>query len=454
MATDYSDDTRPRITDEMLQAASGGLSVAGGTAGLGIGLGLTTGVQPMLARGVDPEELGSTLLQALPGQPVLLNDTPLNLAVNEALGMPRRLRDPLTNDMFDRVTSLAFVPQASEHVQLGATYHPHPAAAAAQMVLGTPQLTVDSGGIPSYMRVGSGDFDMRRILKETAEGMPSYVRNHKLRTALGLVAGYYGAQELADGVGEVQQSGGRLLDRALAKAAAETLAEPPLSPADAATQQVAGAGLGALGALQVWAARDPLTGTRRVYHGTSTDEAAEAIRREGLQPAFGGSGASRADSVFIEGSQNKVHVTPQHSIARVFTSYDPETMPVDMEDWKASRNGWRNRVLEARIPESRWVAEFDPDPFVGEAARFLPAEAQKEVAATTTRAIDPDDIVGGKGFSRRESLRKVLKNFPESYLANPGRMRRGLMGASMGLGMMGTGAYLGLDAAQRKEEEP
>ena len=211
MADNKKDTKEVKLREGVLQAASGGVGATLGTLGLGSSVGMVTGVQPMYIRGMDPD-IKPAGVHAMPGQPVFLNPSPMNYVVNEALDMPAKLVDESTNDYFPVRKGFAVVPRGIADMDIAPHYHKNPLARAVQFFAG-PQEVIEGGHVPDYMRVGSDDFDIKRILRETGEAWPDYVKNNKLRVAAGIGLGALGANAIhshaanaVDGLGKIQEA--------------------------------------------------------------------------------------------------------------------------------------------------------------------------------------------------------------------------------------------------------
>jgi len=76
---------------------------------------------------------------------------------------------------------------------------------------------------------------------------------------------------------------------------------------------------------------DKLLGSKRLYHGTCPD-AAELIRKNGLQAQLGGTGAAAAHPSFVAASSNKCHVTTQRLVAKLFEKQRDPHNPLNLLD--------------------------------------------------------------------------------------------------------------------------
>lgn len=169
-------------------------SSAGLAASLGIGgiaSGMVTGLQPMLLEGHDAD-IGDKAVHAIPGLPINVYNSPQNYVGNKLMGSEKALRDESVVPLFEKRRSLALISRADVRSPVTRHYHDHPAARVMQVLGAGPQEIVADGHIPSYRQVSSGDFDVKRVLRESVEAFPEYAKNNKLRMALGTALGAVG----------------------------------------------------------------------------------------------------------------------------------------------------------------------------------------------------------------------------------------------------------------------
>lgn len=185
------------------------------------------------------------------------------------------------------------------------------------------------------------------------------------------------------------------------------------------------------------------TGLQRLYHGTPSDEAYEAIRREGLRTDKGGSGASKINPEYIERSKGTVHVSPRKTIGNMFAmndfndeglfAQDPEDM--DMQMFRRHK-----RNLSIDMPLMKYERDFvgDPDFASGlDEVEDGPLKLTKDyIAGKSSKDLDPRYIRQSDDFSRRKVLIEALKELPEYAKRKPKRLLAGVagLGASGGLG--------------------
>lgn len=210
----------------------------------------------------------------------------------------------------------------------------------------------------------------------------------------------------------------------------------------AQSDTIEGIGQTALGAKILSHAPKRLLGYHTVYHGTSK-ETANTIRKEGLDPSKGGTGAAKAHQSFADVSKGKVHVTKSPLYARAYSSGVArnafEKVTGSGKGGSVFKDVGKGSVLKARISDEKWKG-FAHDIDGGPTKRF---------AATTTSRIDSSSIVGGAGnMGRREFLNKPHLS---KYYGTASGKNRALRGVALGL----TGASLvsgGLSKLKRTEE--
>ena len=180
------------------------------------------------------------------------------------------------------------------------------------------------------------------------------------------------------------------------------------------------------GAALVAGSRHRLLGTKRVYHGTTADRWRE-IKRHGLDPKFGGTGAATHSGAksFQEGSRGKVHVTSSKPSARFFARYN------------ASKTGKKGKVVAMNMDYGKYKRmEIDPDMLAGPAPDFL----KRHLATRGTEAVTPAEIKGSKA-SLGAKARRRLSKLPDYVRKHPGRFGLGALG-------LGAGAYLAQKGAR------
>lgn len=237
----------------------------------------------------------------------------------------------------------------------------------------------------------------------------------------------------------------------MTKSSAEDAEEDYLRPA--AATALTGGGLGLAASPTT---RGRLFGFKRVYHGT-LPEAAKAIREQGLDPKFGGTGASAAVDVkqYMDDSKGKVHVTPRRMNANPYAHQDRlKGSEADMmREFALShfRPTGRDRMITADIPSDMWDRfEVDPDAIDPAVRNIVGDSMAKDVAARSEEAIDPRYIHNLSPARAVDRTLDLLKRFPDYVRARPGRFGLGLAG--MGLG---TAAALkgGSDLAEYVQNE-
>lgn len=159
-----------------------------------------------------------------------------------------------------------------------------------------------------------------------------------------------------------------------------------------------------------------LLGYHKIYHGTRKDIAAK-IRKEGLDPKYGGTGAAKKASGinpgFVGSSKGHVHFSRSPVVARLYATFT---------------GGLRGKVVKGRITDRAYRrAKLDHD-----------GAPIKHFAAKTTHKISPDNLDRGKGIKavvNARTLKSYIKN-------NPGRFLRGAA-------LAGAGATAGTALARR-----
>lgn len=186
--------------------------------------------------------------------------------------------------------------------------------------------------------------------------------------------------------------------------------------------------------------RGRLLGFQRVFHGTQSPEAAEAIKQEGLLKELGGTGAASWNKPsperlaeleregityvdrFGEGSKGKTHVSPSKTVAKLYARGNP--------------------VLTADLPMDVWD-QFERDPDSG------PPLTGRSIAARAEADITPEHIHGGKGRAEAlELLKKRIRGLPSYIKSHPGRFGLGVLGLGAGTAAAGKGGYELVGAAR------
>ena len=180
------------------------------------------------------------------------------------------------------------------------------------------------------------------------------------------------------------------------------------------------------GGLLARAGLDPVTGRVTVYHGTHPDSV-QSIMRKGLDPSYGGSGASKThgSGKFINHSKGKIHVTRIKPIASFFSRFQESGYGK-----KTTGNG----VITANIPMEEYD-KFKADPDMQGKYKF--------VASTTTDPIRKENLKGNRGYylSRAKDLNKM----PRYIMKHPVRF-------AGGAGLSGLGLYAGYQGLKNIRE--
>lgn len=130
-----------------------------------------------------------------------------------------------------------------------------------------------------------------------------------------------------------------------------------------------------------------LLGYHRVYHGTKVDHA--VIQKEGLQPAFGGTGASSTSGTYKRRSTGRVHVTKSRIFARMY-----------------------GRPVKATVSHGHWESMKED----------ITHNMGKDRASTTHHAIPAHQIKGGEGYRGIRGV--VTKNTLRKYYTSKVGLKR------------------------------
>lgn len=190
--------------------------------------------------------------------------------------------------------------------------------------------------------------------------------------------------------------------------------------------QRAYAGLAAgLGATFVPGAVHDAIGSMPMHHGTSTAAGAQ-IKREGLQPSFGGLGGATAEGVpfYQEASKGHVHVAPGRAVAHAYANLLEATAQGEKTDLGAAMFDPRPRGarFHGALPFEDFHARFTPD-------NTMPKNFFDEPSAYKSKTpVTPDELSGEiRGLGR--VLKKRLSS-PTSFVSyvknNPARFARGV----------------------------
>lgn len=177
---------------------------------------------------------------------------------------------------------------------------------------------------------------------------------------------------------------------------------------------------------------ESLLGAKKFYHGTS-DAAAKAIRREGLDPSKGGNpfGSSNAinNERYVRNSTGKVHIATNtlgkllarmHSVlSQAVTKDDAGNIvrPVDKDVFDAKNKRGPGTVLKGYMPYENFVKNFEVDP-----------DHTPIFTYRSTEAVPAKSISGGGIFNNYKTLFKNRSaNIPAYLKSNPGRASKGLL---------------------------
>lgn len=170
-----------------------------------------------------------------------------------------------------------------------------------------------------------------------------------------------------------------------------------------------------------------LVGVKRLYHGTSL-EAAEQIRKTGLQPQFGGTGAAAPVPGFVKSSTNKCHVTTLPLVAKLFEKHqDPrnalnllesseETIAAEVVNSTFSRGG--RGLVKLSVPYECFAHMED--------------DSCLEFGYTTEKGIEPVYVRdGSKNIGAR--MLKLCRSYPGYVYQFPHRMAGGVVQTTLAL---------------------
>jgi hypothetical protein len=177
---------------------------------------------------------------------------------------------------------------------------------------------------------------------------------------------------------------------------------------------------------------ESLLGAKKFYHGTS-DAAAKAIRREGLDPSKGGNpfGSSNAinNEYYVRNSTGKVHIATNtlgklfarmHSVlSQAVTKDDAGNIvrPVDKDVFDTIFKRGPGTVLKGYMPYENFVKNFEADP------DHTPIFTHR-----STEAVPAKSISGGGIFNNYKTLFKNRSaNIPTYLKSNPERASKGLL---------------------------
>jgi hypothetical protein len=176
--------------------------------------------------------------------------------------------------------------------------------------------------------------------------------------------------------------------------------------------------------------RHGIMGTQRVYHGTTADRWKE-IRKAGLDPKFGGTGAAAhaGSEKFKGGSKGRVHVTRSKGTARFFA------------DFGKGHTGKKGKIIPINMDYDKYLRmEADPD-IIGVNA---PKPLQRYLGTRGTEKVTPEEIKGSTATLRAKAKNRLGK-LPGYVRKHPGRFGLGLAG-------LGAGAYLAQKGARNLVE--
>lgn len=201
-----------------------------------------------------------------------------------------------------------------------------------------------------------------------------------------------------------------------------------------------------------------LLGRKNVLHGTNKDRV-ESIKENGLQPSYGGTGASFdfKNDTEIKDSTGRVFVTSARSVAldHANTSgldiHDVHKMKKNDLRWFVKLNP-KAHVQKINMDYEQWK-RMEADPHILDEAGNLPLQAApigmqlndpksprekkfqmrvKDFASRGTEGIAPSDMLGNGFKNRVQRYKETAQNLPGYIKRNPGRFGGGVAGAAVG----------------------
>lgn len=225
-----------------------------------------------------------------------------------------------------------------------------------------------------------------------------------------------------------------------------------------------------------------IMGYKDVYHGT-TNDAAEKIRQQGLDPNFGGTEGGIANTFKtqrnaqgpVKLSKGHIYVSPNKTIAQQNANIAQSKNTI-----LATQKG---SVIHAQIPYQKFAKAFEADPeyvlslkpelmqklqrmalekdgaekVSQELQRIAPELSKSKagkitkhiMAARSKEGIAAKDIIGGKGSSFLSRSKDKLRNLPGYIKNHPGRFAAGA-GLAAGSAYLAKKAYDKINPKQEK----
>ena len=210
------------------------------------------------------------------------------------------------------------------------------------------------------------------------------------------------------------------------------------------TYDAASGAVGAVGAYSggrlLYRAAPMVLGKKRLYHGTSKENA-EKIKQEGFKASKGGQHGSSAkvkSDSFVKESTGKIHASTSKRIAAAFAhlngldiSASDKKKQVEMVKGILKRTQGKGAIITSYIPHDSFVNDFQPDPDMA-----LPGKHQ--VAYRTTKDIAKENI-GQRALFRGVSIKDIAnyaKRNPKRFLAGAGLAGLGAAGVVSGGALM------------------
>jgi len=175
---------------------------------------------------------------------------------------------------------------------------------------------------------------------------------------------------------------------------------------------------------------EKLVGSKRLYHGT-TLEVAEQIRKNGLQPQFGGTGAAAPVPDFVKSSTNKCHVTTQPFIAKLFEKHQDPRNPLNLLE--TSQGKLFREIAKSTVSRGGQGLVKISVPY--ECFARMQVDPDLEFAYTTEKSIEPVCVKDGS-TNIAGRMAKLCRSYPNYVRQFPHRIAGGVVQTTAALMMV------------------